>query len=220
MLRELLVPDKSTLQSTQESLRHESEAILSKVKKEAEAIIEDAKNRANTIHSTARETASGVSLIAAQDHFAALIRNFETGAWISGLAALAAFIVFFIYAVYLLYHPPELATYPTAVFAIAIRVAVLGSLATVVGVALKVFKSNLHLLYHTLHRRQLTNAIPTFVDAARSDEQRDAIFARLVESVSSFGNSGLIDGPDDIPNTSKIIIDLLPKLTSKLVGKD
>jgi len=220
MLRELLEPDKSNLTSIQQSLKSESEAILGQVRKEAETIIADAKMRAGTIQSAARDTASGVSLIVAQDQFATLVGNFKTGAWVAGLTAAVAFVIFFIYAIYLLYHQPELATYPETLFAIAIRITILGSLATVVGVALKVFKSNLHLLYHTLHRRQLTNTIPTFVDAARTDEQRDIIFVKLVEAVSSFGSSGLIEGSEDVPNTSKIIVDLIPKLASKLVGKD
>ena len=220
MLRDLLeTPNQSTLQSTQDYLKAETDTIIAEVRREAEAILAEAKDQANAIHTTARNTATGVSLITAQDHFAALLGNFKIGAIASAIVAVTSFVFFLGYAVYLLYHPPETATYPAAVFSIAIRVTVLGSLATIVGVALKIFRSNLHLLYHTLHRRQLTNSIPTFVDAARTDEQRDIVFVKLVEAISSFGNFGLINSGDEIPNTSKIVVDMLPKLFGTQTGK-
>jgi hypothetical protein len=64
--------------------------------------------------------------------------------------------------------------------------------------------------YHTLHRQQLTESIQTFVDAARTDDQRDVVLLKLIEAVSSFGSSGLI--ADDGQNTAKLVVEALPKV--------
>jgi hypothetical protein len=124
------------------------------------------------------------------------------------------FVVFVGYVIYLLNHTPDVSNPSLMIFHTAIRVTMLATLGAFIAFSLKLFRSNLHMYYHTLHRQHLTNTIQTFVEAARTDEQRDTILVKLIESVSSFGSSGLVGGGDDMPNTAKIIVDALPKVLS------
>ena len=55
----------------------------------------------------------------------------------------------------------------------------------------------MHLREVNEHRQRLANSIQSFVDAAATPEQRDMILAQLVDALSSFGRSGLVDGADD-----------------------
>lgn len=59
------------------------------------------------------------------------------------------------------------------------------------------------------HRWRLANSMAAFVGAAESAEQRDIILSQMVNAISSFGNSGLIDPNDDPIAASKISIDTI-----------
>jgi len=191
--------------------KHAAE-ILADVRKQAEEILSQARQKATDIHTQARDTASGVSLIKAQEMFGGLLEQFKKGMKWSGIAAAIGLVIFIVIIIILLWHTPDISNPSEAIFYTAIRLALLGAAAALVAFAAKIFRSNLHMYYHALHRQQLTNSIRTFVDAARTDEQRDTIFAKLVEAVSAFGSSGLIASADDLPNAPKILIEALPRL--------
>ncbi|MCK1345931.1 hypothetical protein [Bradyrhizobium sp. CW11] len=197
------------------ALKDEADGILKRVKDEAESVLEEARLKASDIQNTARKTASGVSVLQTGVRFVELIGTFERGLLISGIAAGAAFVVFIVYVIWLGFHQPDLKTIPEAIYTSAVRVTLLASIAAVVTFGLKIFRSNLHMYYHTLHRQQLTNSIESFVDAARTDEHRDAVLAKLIEAVSAFSTSGLVAASDDMPNSAKIIVDALPKAVGK-----
>jgi hypothetical protein len=207
--------ETANVEKIRESLKVEAETILASVKAEAESVLKEALQQATAIQNTARSTAAGVTVIQTQVHFADLIATFKRGATVSGFVAGAAFILFVAYVTWLLNQTPDLRSIPGAIYASAIRVTLLASMAAVVTFALKIFRANLHMYYHTLHRQQLTNSIQSFVDAARTDEHRDAVLTRLVDAVSTFGSSGLIGSSDDMPNTAKIIVDAIPKVLGK-----
>lgn len=195
-------------------LNQAAETILSQLRSESESIFAKAKEQASAIQSTARDTATGVSLIQAQNQFSALLEQFKVGIFVFGGLSVAGFSVFVGYVIYLLTQDPIFASTPSAVYYAAIRVTLLASIAAAVSFTLKLFRANINMYYHTLHRQNLANSIPTFVEAARTDEQRDAILQKLIEAVSSFGQSGLIGGSDDLPNSAKIIVESIPKLIS------
>jgi hypothetical protein len=177
--------------------------------------LKEAQVKASDIQNTARRTASGVSVLQTGVRFAELLSTFQRGLTVSASLAGVAFLTFVGYVIWLAYHQPDLKTIPDAVYTSAVRVTLLASIAAVVTFALKIFRSNLHMYYHTLHRQQLTNSIESFVDAARTDDHRDAVLTKLIEAVSAFSTSGLVASSDDMPNTAKIIIDALPKALGK-----
>ncbi|MGJ4890259.1 hypothetical protein ACQR1Y_18805 [Bradyrhizobium sp. HKCCYLRH3099] len=214
-VEKLLGGDDRDLDQARRAISAEADEILKRVRAEAESVLLEAKSKASEIQATARSTASGVSLLQTSVRFSDLINNLRLGLIGSGSAAALAFITFVLYVVWLAYHQPDLRTLPEAVYTSAVRVTLLASMAAVVSFALKIFRSNLHMYYHTLHRQQLTNSIESFIDAARTDEQRDVVLAKLIDTVSTFGTSGLVGSSEDMPNTAKIIVDSLPKAISR-----
>lgn len=211
----LLGEDQEDVGRLRASLKDEANAILKQVKEEAESVLHEAHEKASAIQNTARKTATGVSVLQSGVKFAELTNTFKRGLLVSGVCASAAFVIFVIYIIVLAYHQPDLHNIPEAVYTSAIRVTLLGAIAAVVTFALKIFRSNLHMYYHTLHREQLTNSIESFVDAARTDEHRDAVLTKLIDAVSAFSASGLVDSSDDMPSAAKVIIDAIPRAAGK-----
>ena len=207
--------NEADIERVRSTLKAEADAILQSVKTEAESVLEEAREKASAIQNTARDTATGVSVLQIGVRFADLIGTFKTDLMRSGTVACLAFVAFVCYVIWLVFHQPELKSVPEAIYATAVRVTLLASIAAVVTFSLKIFRSNLHMYYHTLHRQQLTNSIQSFVDAARTDDHRDAVLTKLIEAVSTFSTSGLVSSSDDMPNTAKIIIDALPKALGK-----
>lgn len=191
-----------------------SEKIISDIKSQSELILSNARTQASEIQNTARDTAAGISLLSAQVQFNELIEQFKTGMKIFDSLAAIGFAVFVAYVIFLINRDIVISSTPAAIYSATVRVTFLAAVAAWISFSLKLFRANIHMYYHTIHRQQLTNTIPTFVDAARTDEQRDAILIKLVESVSSFGQSGLVGGADDMPNTAKVIVESLPKVLS------
>jgi len=202
----------SDINQLREVMQKQANEAIAHLKLQTEVILEQAKERAKNIQATARDTAAGVSVIGANAKFDSLIRQFKTGMVASGAASVVIFIVFFSYIYHLLDNVPDVSNTAHAIFSTSIRVIMLGSLAAIGAFLLKIFRANLHMYYHTLHRQQLTNTIEVFVESARTDAQRDVILSKLIETVSEFGSSGLIGGSDDIPSVAKIIIENIPKL--------
>ncbi|MBL7997411.1 MAG: hypothetical protein JNL32_02120 [Candidatus Kapabacteria bacterium] len=79
--------------------------------------------------------------------------------------------------------------------------AVLGSIATI---AIKIFRTQLHLLEASKHRQRLTNSIQDFINAARPDDQTQ-ILMTLVNAVATPTDSGLTQQSDSVMPITQII---------------
>jgi hypothetical protein len=64
----------------------------------------------------------------------------------------------------------------------------------------------------------VANSIEGFVQAAQTPEQRDIILGRLVDSVVSFGSSGLNDKDADNVSVSNLTIEAILKNLPKTGG--
>ncbi len=69
-----------------------------------------------------------------------------------------------------------------------------------------------------LHRKRIANSMAAFTESASSEDQRDLILTQLIESVSSFGNSGLVGKEED--SSGKITVDNVTRTLSAIKGKD
>jgi len=86
-------------------------------------------------------------------------------------------------------------------------------ISTIIGFSLKMLRANLHMHQHNLHRKRIANSMASFAESAMNSEQRDLILSQLVESVSNFGTSGMINKDSD---KSGISIDSITKTVSNL----
>ena len=102
--------------------------------------------------------------------------------------------------------PWELVIYHTA-----IRLTVLGVLGAATAFCLRVYRSQMHMARHNLHRQHVAKCMDAFVNAAVTEEQRDKILSILVESVATFGPSGLIRDRDDHMTSSRLVVDQFTK---------
>ncbi len=179
-----------------------------KFEKEIDGVIQGARDNANKIVSSARETATGISVEAAQSQFRDAQRPllWQAVLWGGGLGAVI-FIIFFVSIYIFMIDKPDTESGLGMLYKTGLRVTYLGVILSIAAFCLRLFRSHLHMYQHNSHRIRVTNSIAAFVQAAATNEQRDMILARLVEAVSAFGNSGLLKSDTSDMQGSKITID-------------
>jgi len=174
------------------------------VKEEADRVIKEAKALSDRIESQARDTAAGVSFAEGQKEF----RAATTKDWIQLIvwSLVSILAVCFFYCKAIDFKNEALPTQWSWQFGYvaSIRLAILAGIISLAGFAMKNLRSSLHMLNHNLHRKRVSNLVAAFVQAAQTAEQRDAILIRLVDSIVSFGQSGLVggDGEPQMPRLS------------------
>lgn len=199
-------------------LKESTENALLKIEKQSKIIIEEAKKKAEEIESSVRKTAQNVSVNVAQQQFAdAAAHNISQiriwGGITGGL--IVTFILFIKYLLEFVDLPKEW-NWSIGYLSI-IRISILGLISTIIGFGLKMLKANLHMHQHNLHRKRLANSMAAFAESAMTNEQRDLILSQLVESVSNFGSSGMINKES---NRGGISIDSITKTVSTMKGKE
>ena len=205
---------------TIESMKEESGKALEQVQSEAQKTIEEARALAEQIESRARRTAAKISVEEAQRQFrdAQTALDLRVKIWsVLGIVSVGCFIyAAFHYAAvelpdgwrwHVIYHS-------------AIRVTILTAIATTAAFCLKVLRAHLHMSEKNRHRQRVANSIGSFVESAATPEQRDMILSQLVDSVTQFGNSGLVQRDEDNANRPKMTIDSIMRNLSSTPPKD
>jgi hypothetical protein len=187
---------------------------LSKIRSESEKIITSANNRADQINSELIKTAKHISVKEAQDQFQEGATQNMKNIKIWGSITVSLIFVFCI-AIYcmLKIETSDEITWKV-IYHSALRIAILGFIGTLLAFSLKILKSHLHMREHNLHRKRIANSMAAFAESASSQDQKDLILSRLVDSVSTFGNSGMISNDEDV--SSKITIDNISRTLGAL----
>jgi hypothetical protein len=176
------------------------------IKKDAASVIENVKQLDLAKRSEFRQMSLGVS----REQFSDLRRRFVRGSIAFGIlggVTIGALIWFLLHA---LNSEHAYASNADAIATSVIRVTLVGVMGALIAVFAKLFRGNLNMYYHTLHREHLATIIQNFVNAGENADQRGAIFLKLVDAVAAFGSSGLITGADE--GASLKIISDLPNL--------
>lgn len=198
-------------QRTIDSMKDESAKALTLVKDEAGKTIEEARKLAQQIEERARRTAAHISVEAAQEQFKQAQKDHneqvKLWSWLSGLSILA----FFGVAIYLtqVQFPEEWKWH--IVYFTAIRVTILTAVGAIATFCLRILRAHMHMSQHNLHRQRVANSMAAFVESAVTPEQRDLILAQLVDSVATFGSSGLLQKEDDSIHSPKMTIDTITR---------
>lgn len=197
------------------SLKKTTDEALKKIDIESQSIIEQAKKKADEIESSVRKTAQKISVQEAQDQFGNAAKNNTKNIWIWGGITIGLIILFALVVIgFMLYAKlPEEWTWKVIYYS-ALRLTIIGFIGTLLAFSLKILKSHLHMKEHNLHRQRIANSMASFAESASNKEQRDLILSRLIDSVATFGNSGMI-GSDDEGN-SKITIDNITRTLSAI----
>jgi hypothetical protein len=76
-------------------------------------------------------------------------------------------------------------------------------------------RAYLHMIEHNRHKLRVTNSIESFVAAVRTKEQKDLVLSKLVESVTDFGDSGILSKQGDSATLPSVIFDSITKNVGK-----
>lgn len=206
---------KTQHQRALEELRQEAEKNLENLKEESAKVLEQAAKTAEEIKDKARLTAAGISVEAAQKQFDEAQKEFKERAFGWGVISSLLILAFILVAIYFVNHsrPDEKISFGIIYFT-ALRIAILAAIGGAAAFCLKIFRANMHMRAHNLHRQRLANSMAAFVESASTNEQRDLILAHLVDAIASFGSSGLLTKPDDSVSPSKMTIDTINRTFS------
>lgn len=214
-------------QRTIESMKQESAAALELVKQEAAKTIDEARKLAQQIEDRARRTAAHISVESAQEQFREAQTyhksQVKTWAWITVIP-----VVIFLIATLYFYNEHLIPVFTTKnikelndfnienskwiiIYKSVMRLTILTALGAIATFCLRIFRANLHMFQHNLHRQRITNSMSAFVESAVTPEQRDLILTHLVDSVSNFGMSGLLQNEDDSIHPSRMTIDTIAR---------
>ena len=113
---------------------------------------------------------------------------------------------------------PAGAEWPVALYHTLLRVLALSAIAGMAAVGFRILRAHLHLAEKNRHRVRVANCVESFVQSALEPAQRDLILAKLVDSIVSFGDSGLIQHNGDnrsSPMSGDVIGRIVAAISSK-----
>lgn len=93
----------------------------------------------------------------------------------------------------------------------SIRLALIGAISVGLAFSLKMTRAYLHMIEHNRHKLRVANSIEAFVAAVRTKEQKDLVLAKLIESVTEFGDSGILSKQGEGSAFPSIAIEALTK---------
>ena len=199
-------------------MKEQSSEVLQEIRQESEEAISRARELAEQIESRARRTAAGISVEDAQKQFQDAQKGFNTQAIVwSGISflSLAGFVILAIY----LWFEEAPDNIESTIYYTAVRLTALGALGAVATFCLRVLRAYLHMRQQNLHRQRVANSIASFVESATTPEHRDLILSYLVQSVATFGSSGLVQDREDHVTPSRLIIDPVTKILTSTESK-
>src|SRR5690606_24349582 len=169
-----------------------------------------AKKLAQQIEERARKTAAHISVEAAQEQFREAQKDHKKQVRLWAILSLISIFAFIITAIYLasVKYPEQWQWH--VIYYTAIRITILTAVGAIAAFCLKILRANMHMSAHNLHRQRVANSLAAFVESAVTPEQRDLILAHLVDSIATFGNSGLLKEEDSI-YSPKMTIDTITR---------
>jgi hypothetical protein len=205
---------KKEFEALTENLKTSTDTALKKIESESQAIIEQAKKKADDIELSIRKTAQKISVQEAQEQFQNAILSNNKNIIIWGSITTLLIIAFVIYFISMLHvNLSDTWTWKVVYFS-GLRVGFIGFIGSLLAFSLKILKSYLHIKEHNQHRQRIANSMASFAESATNRDQRDLILSRLIDSVSNFGNSGMVGNDDD--SNPKITIDNITRTLSAL----
>lgn len=97
----------------------------------------------------------------------------------------------------------------------AVRLALIGVFGIGLAVSLRMMRAYYHMMEHNNHRLRVTSSIQSFVNAIRTATQKDLILGKLVESVTDFGESGILGGQTEGQGWPSVVMESITKNVSK-----
>jgi hypothetical protein len=96
-----------------------------------------------------------------------------------------------------------------------LRLALIGVLGAGLTVCVRMMRAYTHMVEHNKHKLRVTNSIEAFVAAVRTQESKDVVLAKLVESVTAFGDTGILGKQAETTALPSIILEAITKNVGK-----
>ncbi len=195
------------------------EAMVKSVVGNIDEIIEEAKQAMENVEKKRAILAKE----AAEGSFGRTIKHFKDAqnyvdkrceSWQEASFASIGFLVVAVLGFLFFWQPGQDDHWTHVIYNTAIRLTLLGILGAVATFCLRAYRSHVHMSRQNYHRQCIAKCMDSFVHAAVSPEQKDKILSILVESLVTFGASGLVQDGDDHMPSSKLVIDQFTKMVS------
>lgn len=185
----------------------------------------------------AKENASRISVNAARDQFESAERRLKIRAYLWTAFSVFFFTALIVGLVWLFNHPPSIigdiedalkpgskTTFPSVPFSLllaasayftSVRLALIGVLSVGFAVSVRMMRAYIHMREHNEHKLRVTNSIEAFVAAVRTKEQKDLVLSKLVESVTEFGDSGILGKQSESTSLPSVMLEAITKNVGK-----
>lgn len=212
-----------------DALHGEEENAKKRIRDSAEQAVKD--------FEFAKAEATRISVKSAQEQFGDAEQALRTKFWVWVFILVASSVGLVCLLTYFLKNPPPLISeivsslspssgakpLPVSIplllagsaYFTSLRLALVGILGAVLALALRMVRAYLHMIEHNHHKQRVTNSIEAFVAAVRDPAQKDLVLGKLVDSVTQFGDSGILSGEGGENSTLPIFIEALTKNVSK-----
>lgn len=96
-----------------------------------------------------------------------------------------------------------------------LRLAFIGILGIGLAFSLRMSRAYFHMIEHNEHKLRVTRSIEAFVAAVRGDDRKDLVLSKLVESVTEFGDVGILGQEEKPSGLPSVIFENLTKNVGK-----
>lgn len=178
--------------------------------------IEESEKKLKDIEDRVRKVVSEQAVKEAQKEFETASKTLGNQIWIwVVLSTLSIFSGFCFAFHYLIAIPGVYDSWWNwkGVFQTSIRITVLTGIWTLSAFFIKMFRAYLQMYHQNLHRMRIANSMSSFIDGS-SEHQRDILLSKLVESITDFGNPGIIKS-NELKSPSNNIIENITKFIPK-----
>jgi hypothetical protein len=200
---------------------------------EADSNLKSAAVEAGRDFELAKQKSQKILLDSAEIQFQAADKSFRAKKNIWGAVTAVFFIALILALAWLLKNPLELITdvmnamkpgsvsrpLPVSIplllaasaYLTTLRLALIGVLGIGFAFSLRMARAYLHLVEHNAHKLRVTRSIEAFVAAIRGDERKDLVLGKLVESVTEFGDTGILGQEEKPSGLPSVIFESLTK---------
>lgn len=187
---------------------------------QAVAMLNEVQTLAARIEELHAEASTDAALRAVKDQFKEAVKEArehrKIWSYSGGIAVVIFFLLLVGFATFLKpdYQNDSAGFHWSAVYSTVIRLTLLTAVGALVSFCAKMYRAHSHLYEHARHRLKMVNSYSTFIDSAKTNEQRDIILSKLVDTIAHFGSSGPLQNEDDALHPSKMTIETINKSIS------
>ena len=167
-----------------------------------------------------RRTAQGVSVEEAQKQFREAAPHDKKRVWLWAWLSVLASAVLLVVGIVSIQGGSQVLTEPSweSLPGAVLRLFLLSVLAGMATFTFRMLRAHLHIAEKNRHRVRVANSIDSFLQSTSDPSQRDLIFAKLVDSIVSYGDSGLVQHEID-DRSSPMSGDLVGRIIAAISGK-